>query len=289
MLAHSTPWHPSVAGSDLVSNESPVTAMLVHGSHVVVGGGFAVVGGQARHGIAVTDAATGALASGLTLAPASRVSDLISHGGGVIYVGNQLVNGMAQSRIGLANPTTGAVAQWFTGFVSGIGDIRAGRRVAVFAGKAYSNLEWDLTTTLPNPASTGWMTVASAAAGIVNAVGGSVSLHPEAVPATPGAPQSLTAVVAGNGVALSWVAPAAGDGLADGGVATSYVIRAGSATGLFNLASFDTDGLLVVSHAVSAEVQARLGISPGLALRWIDDRHQAYLAFHRAQCAWLSE
>jgi putative restriction endonuclease len=55
------------------------------------------------------------------------------------------------------------------------------------------------------------------------------------------------------------------------------------------LASFNTDGFLVVSHAVSAEVQAQLGILPGLALRWLDDRHQAYLAFHRAQCAWLSE
>ncbi len=249
------PWHPNVGGTDLVGNASPVTALLVHGAQVVIGGGFAQVGGQIRHGLAVTDAATGALTSSLTLAAESRISDVAALGGGVVYVGNQMVNGMAQSRIGLANPATGAVTPWFTGFVAGIGDIRAGQRVAVFAGKAYSNLKWDATTTLPNPASSGWSTVAAASSGLLNALSSSdtttVSLHPEVVPATPGAPQNLTAAVAGNGVALSWAPPAAGDALADGGVPTSYVIRAGSGTGLFNLASFDT-GTLATSFATSA-------------------------------------
>jgi putative restriction endonuclease len=54
------------------------------------------------------------------------------------------------------------------------------------------------------------------------------------------------------------------------------------------LASFDTDGFLVVSNAVSDDMQVQLGISPGLALRWIDDRHHPYLAFHRSKCGWLS-
>ncbi|MGD9902574.1 MAG: hypothetical protein AB7U83_03805 [Vicinamibacterales bacterium] len=248
-------WHPNVGGTTLIGNDSPVAALVVHGAQVVIAGGFAQVGGQTRHGLAVTDAATGALTSSLTLAAESRISDAVSLGGGVIYVGHQIVNGMAGSRIGLANPTTGGVTPWFTGFVGGIGDIRAGNRVAVFAGKAYSNLEWDVTTGTPNPASAGWGTVAAAAGGILNAVASgdtsAVSLHPEVVAATPGAPQNLIAAVAGTGVTLSWAPPAAGDALADGGAPTSYVIRAGSGTGLFNLASFDT-GTLATSFATSA-------------------------------------
>jgi hypothetical protein len=53
------------------------------------------------------------------------------------------------------------------------------------------------------------------------------------------------------------------------------------------LATFLVDGALVISPAVPAPTQAKLGIAPGLRLRWLDGRHLPYLGFHRSQCGWL--
>lgn len=53
------------------------------------------------------------------------------------------------------------------------------------------------------------------------------------VPAAPGPPDRLKVTVTGSTVVFDWQAPAIG-------AATSYVLEAGSATGLTNLASFDT-------------------------------------------------
>ena len=55
-----------------------------------------------------------------------------------------------------------------------------------------------------------------------------------ATPAAPGAPRTLAANVAGNGVTFSWSVPATG------GAPTSYVIEAGTAQGLANLGSAST-------------------------------------------------
>lgn len=55
------------------------------------------------------------------------------------------------------------------------------------------------------------------------------------------------------------------------------------------LATFLVDGALVVSPAVPSNAQAQLGMVPGLRLRWLDDRHPPYLAFHRSHCGWLKE
>jgi len=55
------------------------------------------------------------------------------------------------------------------------------------------------------------------------------------------------------------------------------------------LATFLPDGELVVSPAVPTLAQVQLGIAPGPRLRWLDERHQPYLAFHRSQCAWLNK
>ncbi|HYP82808.1 HNH endonuclease [Variovorax sp.] len=49
------------------------------------------------------------------------------------------------------------------------------------------------------------------------------------------------------------------------------------------LISFDDDGQLLVSPRLSADDQGCLGLSPGMALRWLSDTHRRYLAWHRGQ------
>jgi hypothetical protein len=60
-------------------------------------------------------------------------------------------------------------------------------------------------------------------------------------------------------------------------------------TALFDayLATFLPDGALVVSPSVLAAAWVQLGMAADLRLRWLDDRHLPYLAFHPSQCAWL--
>lgn len=54
------------------------------------------------------------------------------------------------------------------------------------------------------------------------------------------------------------------------------------------LASFDEEGALLISSAISAQERARLGLHAGQRLRWVDARHQPYLAYHRSKCDWLA-
>lgn len=54
------------------------------------------------------------------------------------------------------------------------------------------------------------------------------------------------------------------------------------------LVTFDGTGSLQVSAAVSDTERARLGLTHGMKLRWLDARHQHYLQFHRLKCTWLS-
>lgn len=49
------------------------------------------------------------------------------------------------------------------------------------------------------------------------------------------------------------------------------------------LISFDDGGVLLMSPSLSGEVRSRLGLQPGLALRWLSDAHRVYLAGHRAR------
>lgn len=47
------------------------------------------------------------------------------------------------------------------------------------------------------------------------------------------------------------------------------------------LVSFDDAGSMLVSPRLSADSRSRLGLRPGMALRWLSDQHRGYLAWHR--------
>ena len=49
------------------------------------------------------------------------------------------------------------------------------------------------------------------------------------------------------------------------------------------LISFDNTGRLLVSSALHVDDQHRLGLQPGMKLRWLGEAHRGYLAWHRKQ------
>lgn len=49
------------------------------------------------------------------------------------------------------------------------------------------------------------------------------------------------------------------------------------------LISFDDAGCLLLSPRLAPQALPRLGIQPGLSLRWLTDAHQGYLAWHRGR------
>ncbi len=54
------------------------------------------------------------------------------------------------------------------------------------------------------------------------------------------------------------------------------------------LVTFDGTGSLQISEAVSDVERSRLGLSIGMKLRWLDEKHQRYLEFQRSKCTWFS-
>lgn len=66
-----------------------------------------------------------------------------------------------------------------------------------------------------------------------------------AATSAPGAPGSLTSSVTGSTVQLTWTAPSGGD------AASSYVVEAGSASGLIDLANFDSGSAAVTLTVTS--------------------------------------
>jgi predicted restriction endonuclease len=47
------------------------------------------------------------------------------------------------------------------------------------------------------------------------------------------------------------------------------------------LISFDDSGMMLFSPSLSTNNLSRLGLHPGMGLRWLSDEHRAYLTWHR--------
>ncbi len=235
------PWAPPEFLETRYVGGASVDALHVTGPAVVVGGTFTTVGGAARTSFAALSVADA------TLLPA----DLALGGAGMVYrFAADSSRLYAAVRSGAGGPALRAVslaglvpAPFLAMSVSGFSGF------AYLAGRLYTdNWEVDATT--------------GAALRTIGAVGGplvsssdglyslrssdGVSFFPLVQSLPPAAPGNLVPSTTGNFVTLSWTAPA-GDGAepasALAGLATSYVIRAGSQAGLVNLADFDTGGL----------------------------------------------
>ena len=114
-------------------------------------------------------------------------------------------------------------------------------QVAYVDGLVYSGPAWDPDTGEATLSTSYWTRPAEATDGLLELyvpldgpTGPIVSqFHSAGEPVSPTAPRNLTVLHADNEVFLSWTAPATGD-------VTSYVVRAGSASGQSNLFNFDT-------------------------------------------------
>ncbi len=233
-----TAWDPRVvsASTSPTTAPRPLEALALVDAVVVTGGNFSSAGGQARVGLAALNAESGvATLPGVTLPAGSRVEGLTSSGARVFFVGS----GTGGSRlIGVADTVADAVVSWA---VAGNPDRWPSSRVAYVDGLVYSGPAWDADTGTATPSTTYWTRPAASTGGLLElqvpldgVTGPTVSqFHSAGEPVSPTAPRNLTVQHANLDVFLSWTAPASGS-------VTSYVVRAGSASGQSNLFDFDT-------------------------------------------------
>lgn len=254
------PWNPNVGDQANGIHNNHIKAMALTGDSAYLGGTFTTVGGQPRGGFARVDLSGGALLS--PALPLSVQVEGIASDGVNAYLLVLPANPGQQPTLARVTPAGGMTTAAVTLYT---GPVFAG-------GRVYADRERDATTLQPtaSPVVTQFAFLGENGVMAKDQTGG-VAYYGFAVAAPPGAPQGLTATTGGNSVGLSWL-PAAGDALvaADVGAPASYVIRAGSGPGLFNLADVDT-GSLATSLATSApngtyfvRVHARntFGLSP---------------------------
>lgn len=231
--AEVTPWNPNVQA---VSMFSSVESLALTADRLYLAGAFTAIGGQPRAGFA-----------GVSLTDGTVVTPPVA---GVTAASRVVTDGVTAFVLGSAGatPVVAAVSPQGIATVVGIvGESRAVVGLAYLNGKVYAGRERDGATLQP----TGSTLRFDAAFGMTGAILArhldlSLRLHSYSVPAVPGAPQGLQAVVTGNQVSLSWLAPVpigVVTSPAADGVPQSYVVRAGTSSGLFNLADFDTNSL----------------------------------------------
>ncbi len=264
-------WNPNVT----LAEYGWVTALTILHDRVYLAGEFTAVGGQARGGFAAVDRVTGAVGP-LNLQGLLEARSVVTDGSRLFLAGNA-----STGQVVAAVQPDGVAALFapVSGYFSAL---------AVLDNRLYGAREWDIATGQLTANTSRWSEsfpgVFATARGLINSGLTSglawsshyVDLHPRVEALPPGAPRNLTAQTSGNTVALTWATPAADQGATDDptpiadGVASSYVVRAGTGSGLFNLADFDT-GSLATSLTTTApngvyfvRVHARnaFGLSP---------------------------
>ena len=233
-----TAWDPRISSAATAPTTSPhpVEAMALVDATVVIGGNLSSAGGEARVGLAALNAENGgATLPAMTLAAGTTIDGLTRSGTRAFFVG--AVAGGVRT-IGVADAVAGAVTSWT---VPAGADRSPSSQVAYVDGLVYSGPAWDPDTGEATLSTSYWTRPAEATDGLLELyvpldgpTGPIVSqFHSAGEPVSPTAPRNLTVLHADNEVFLSWTAPATGD-------VTSYVVRAGSASGQSNLFNFDT-------------------------------------------------
>ncbi|MGE3886898.1 MAG: hypothetical protein AB7H81_10730 [Vicinamibacterales bacterium] len=245
-------WNPAVVSSstDPGIEPRPIQAIAISGGAIAIGGNFTSVGGQARMGLAIVDPATAAARTpAITLSAGDVVLDIAPDGANTYYVG---VDVDAARLIGRADVVAESLTEWTVPATPAGQDPTS--QIAYLDGLVYSGPAWDVTTAAPVGSAARWRHPAAAGLGVLElddpVDGGEgprrLRFHALGTPLNPGAPRDLVALYSGSAVHLTWTAPATG------GV-ESYVVRAGSASGMFNLAEYDTGSPATELRATAPE------------------------------------
>ncbi|MGH9176087.1 MAG: fibronectin type III domain-containing protein, partial [Vicinamibacterales bacterium] len=226
-----TNWNPNLHGP---ASTDGVYSMALAGQTMVMGGNFTTAshGAIGLIGVNLTDgAATVAPLPGLT-----SVSAVATDGARAFAYG---MSG-ATSVLAALNPGGAPTA------VQASFDPFASPQMTHFGGRIYAGHERDEVTLQPTAFPQQFSRAFRMATGVLLVSGdNTTAYYPLAQAAAPNPPQNLTAHASGHIVTLGWSppAPATGGDHPAAGAAASYVVRAGSGTGLSNLADFDTGSL----------------------------------------------
>lgn len=244
------PWTPVVdaPGGTAAEGQRPIAAMASVGGAVVLGGRFSSVGGETRTALTTVDAVTGVPGvPALTLPEDHVVTGMAVEGNTAYFVGRDGTDGEAAPLIGAADVNGGEVSIW-----AQPSNASSSGRVAVFEERVYSGPEWDPAAGVPTTLALSWRHPEASEAGVFELderpdgdVGPVLVRHYSSTSGgSPRAPRDVTVHYADHEVFLTWSPPAVGDVL-------SYVVRAGSFSGMSNLVDYDT-GSTVTSLLASA-------------------------------------
>ncbi len=233
------PWAPVVVapGGSAAEGQRPIAAIASVGGAVVLGGRFTSLGGETRTALTAVDAVTGVpTVPALTLPEDHVVTGMAVEANTAYFVGRDGTDGEAAPLIGAADVNSGEVTIW----AQPSGSSSSGR-VTLFDGRVYSGPEWDSVTGVPTSVAMSWRHPEASEAGVLELndrpdgdTGPVLVRHyPSTMGGSPRAPRDVTVHYADHDVYLTWSPPAVGDVL-------SYVVRAGSFSGMSNLVDHDT-------------------------------------------------
>lgn len=222
------PWAPVFEGP---AGLPLVRALLPLAGRLYVGGAFSVVNGQSRSAFVGIDAVNAqAITPEMFTQPDTRITDMTTDGTQVFVTGAAFSAALVGA---IPSPSTPSL----TPFTVPSGLQPAG--AAYLGGRLYAGREFDPSTGTVTSDATVWPRAVAAGTGlVVLRDSGAVEFYPAvAAGSPPVAPTNLAAVVAGTTVTFSWQWA---DPDTAGRPPTSFVLQAGSAAGLTDLAQLDT-------------------------------------------------